>query len=388
MTTADFPRTARVVVVGGGVMGASTAYHLALRGCRDVVLLEMEPFFGLGATGRCAGGIRYQFSTEINVRLSQLSLPMLDRFEEETGQAIDLRKCGYLFLLNNEADVEAFRANVLMQHGLGVATEWLSGNEVRAKVPQLAADDVLAGTFHADDGLADPNGVVAGYIAAGRRLGVRALTDTAVTGFRSQAGRVAVIETNQGDIACETVVNAAGPWSARVSQMAGIPLPVVPIRRQMLTTTPLLALDPEFPFVIDFARSLYFHREGEGVLTGMSNPGQEPGFDQGVDEAWEEVHLEAAMARLPLLQDAGLIAHWAGLYEVTPDAHPIISTVPGLDGYVLVTGFSGHGFMHGPAAGLLTAEIILDGRALTMDLGPLDYRRFDVGQLTRETNVI
>lgn len=384
----EFSQTAQVVVIGGGVMGASTAYHLAARGCQDVVLLEKQPFFGLGATGRCAGGIRYQFSTEINVRLSLLSLPMLDRFEEETGQPIDLNYCGYLFLLNNNIDIATFKENIALQHRLGVPTEWLTGDEIRDWVPQLAADDVLAGTFHAGDGLADPNGVVAGYIAAARRLGVTAHTDTAVTGIRTEQGRVSGVETSKGAISCSTIVNAAGPWSAVVSQMAGIPLPVVPIRRQILTTTPLPSLAEDFPFIIDFARSLYFHRESQGILTGMSNPGQSPGFDESVDEAWEEVHMEAALTRLPLLEEAGLVAHWAGLYEVTPDAHPIISSVPGLEGYVVVTGFSGHGFMHGPVAGLLAAEIILDGKAHTLDINALDYGRFDQGSLKQEYNVV
>ncbi len=384
----DFTQTAEVVVIGGGVMGASTAYHLALRGCQNVVLLEKQPFFGLGATGKCAGGIRYQFSTEINVRLSLLSLPMLDRFEEETGQPIDLQYCGYLFLLTNDNDIATFRENIALQHRLGVPTEWLTGDEIRSRVPQLAADDVLAGTFHAGDGLADPNGVVAGYIAAARRLGVSAYTDTAVTGIHTDQGRVTGVETSKGTISCSTVVNAAGPWSAVVSQMAGIPLPVVPIRRQMLTTTPLPSLAEDFPFIIDFAKSLYFHRESQGILTGMSNPDQAPGFDESVDDAWEEVHMEAAFTRLPLLEEAGLVAHWAGLYEVTPDAHPIISSVPSLAGYVVVTGFSGHGFMHGPVAGLLTAEIILDGGAHTLDISALDYGRFDQGSLKQEYNVV
>ncbi|MFN2135830.1 MAG: NAD(P)/FAD-dependent oxidoreductase [Candidatus Promineifilaceae bacterium] len=384
----ELENLAQVVVIGGGVMGASTAYHLALRGCRDVILLEKQPFFGQGATGKCAGGIRYQFSTEINVRLSLLSLPMLDRFEEETGQPIDLRYCGYLFLLTDEADLPQFRANVALQNGLGVPTKWLTPDEVRQKAPQLHAPDCLGATFHAGDGLADPNGVVAGYIAAARRLGVRCHTDTAVTAIRTEQGRVSGVETNRGAIACETVVNAAGPWSGVVSEMVGIPLPVLPIRRQILTTTPLPALDPHFPFVIDFARSLYFHREGEGILTGMSNPNEPPGFDETVDENWEDNHMEAAMTRLPLLEQAGLLAHWAGLYEVTPDAHPIISDVPGLDGYVVVSGFSGHGFMHGPIAGVLTAEIVLDGRAHTLDLSALDYRRFDLGRSSLEYNVV
>ncbi|MEW5986819.1 MAG: FAD-binding oxidoreductase [Chloroflexota bacterium] len=384
----DLPKTAEIVIIGGGVMGASVAYHLAARGCRDVLLLERESFFGLGATGRCAGGIRYQFSTEINIRLSQLSLPMLARFEAEIGQAIDIRPCGYLFLLTNEQDVQAFQRHVALQRRLGVQTQWLSGDEVRRWLPQLAADDVLAATFHGLDGLCDPNGVVAGYIAAARRLGGQALTDVTVTGLETTGGRVKAVHTSGGRIACDVVVNAAGPWSAVVSDLAGVPLPVTPIRRQMLTTTPLPTIPAGFPFVIDFAQSLYFHREGEGLLTGQSNPHQTPGFDQSIDEEWEWQHLERAIARLPLLAAAGRAAHWAGLYEVTPDAHPILGAVPQLAGYYVITGFSGHGFMHGPACGLLLAEIILDGRAHSLDVSMLDYGRFAEGRLIREYNVV
>jgi sarcosine oxidase subunit beta len=202
------PKQASVVIVGGGVMGASTAYHLVLQGYQDVVLLEREPFFGMGATGKCAGGFRYQFSTEINIRLSKISIPMLERFEEETGQAIDLRKCGYLFLLTNEHDVNKFRENVQLQRSLGVMTEILTGDEVRDLVPQLVADDVLAGTYHAGDGLVDPNGVVNGYITAGRRLGVLAFTDVEVTGIGIQEDRIHSVKTTEGTINCEKVVKA------------------------------------------------------------------------------------------------------------------------------------------------------------------------------------
>ena len=382
------PQSAQVVVIGGGVMGASTAYHLALRGVRDVVLLESQSFFGQGATGKCAGGIRYQFSTAINVRLSQISLPMLRRFEEETGQPIDLRWPGYMLLATTEENIAEFRRNVALQHSLGVPTEWLTGDEVRRRVPQLAADDVLAATYHAGDGIADPNGVVAGYISAGRRLGVRAFNDAPVTGMEVANDRVTAVITPHGRVACETVVNAAGPWAALVSEMAGVPLPIIPVRRQMLTTAPLPELDPDFPFVIDFARSLYFHREGEGLLTGMSNPNQAPGFDESIDDEWELTHLEAAVERLPLLAHARLLARWAGLYEVTPDAHPIIGRIPQRPNFIVVAGYSGHGFMHGPVAGLLVSEIILDGRAHTLDISQLGYERFAEGRLVTEYNVI
>ena len=382
------PPQAEVVIIGGGVMGASTAYHLALKGCPNVVLLERDSFFGLGATGKCAGGIRYQFSTEINIRLSQISLPMLQRFEDETGQAIDLRWPGYLFLLTNEADVAAFRRHVTLQNQLGVPTTWLTGDEVRRRVPQLVADDVIAATYHKGDGLADPHGVVSGYIQAGRRLGVQAFTDTAVTDIHTQSGRITAVQTTHGPIACAHVVNAAGPWAGVVSDMAGIPLPITPIRRQILTTTPLPAIPPDFPFIIDFAQSLYFHREGKGLLTGMSNPNEPAGFNERVDEDWELTHMEAAMARLPLLAQAGRLANWAGLYEVTPDAHPIIGAVPHLAGYYVVAGFSGHGFMHGPVSGLLMAELICHGRITTLDIAMLDYNRFAENRLIQEYNVV
>lgn len=381
-------RTADAVVVGGGVMGASTAYHLARKGCRQVLLLERNPLFGQEATGKCAGGIRYQFATEINIRLSQASLPMLDRFEDELGQAIDLRRCGYLFVLTNERDVEAFRAIVALQNRLGVGTQWLTGDEVRERLPLLRLDDALAGTWNAADGLADPNGVVQGYIAGASRLGATCLTDVEVTGLRVEGGRVRAVQTRQGEVETPLVVNAAGPWAGEVGKMAGVDIPVVPLRRQIAVTTPIPQLPRDFPFVIDFARSLYFHREGAGLLTGMSNPHERPGFDQRVDAEWELVHFAAALERMPLLADAGIASRWAGLYEVSPDAHPILGRVPEVEGLYCIAGFSGHGFMHGPICGLLLAEEIVDGRAHSLDISSLGLSRFREGRPIREYNVV
>jgi sarcosine oxidase subunit beta len=383
----SLPSTASVVIVGGGVMGASAAYHLAKAGQRDVVLLERESFFGQGASGRNAGGIRYQFSTEINIRLSQLSLPMLDAFEEETGQAIDIRHCGYVFLLVSEADIAAFQQNVTLQHRLGVQTEWLSGEEIRRRLPMMHLDDVLAGTWHAKDGLADPNGVVMGYINHARRLGVKHFTETTVTAIERSGDKVTAVTTDHGRIATPIVLNAAGPWAASVGRMAGLDLPIVPIRRQWFTTTPLPQIPRDFPFVIDFAQSLYFHREGDGLLTGMSNPNEPPGFDQSVDKDWELVNMEAAARRLSLLETAGIASRLAGLYEVTPDAHPILGTTP-VEGFYVCAGFSGHGFMHGPICGLLMAEEILRGRATTLDIDPLRITRFIERKTVDEYNVV
>ena len=383
----DLPLTTDVVIIGGGVMGASTAYHLALAGAKNVVLLERESYFGLGATGRCAGGVRYQFATEVNVRLSIASMAMIERFAEETGQACDYRPCGYLFVLTTAEDVARFEHNVALQRRLGVPTEWLSGDEVRQRLPLMRFEDALAGTCHDKDGLADPNSIVMGYLGRARQLGVQALTGITVQAINVEGGRVTAVVTDAGTIGTGAVVNAAGPWAGQVGAMAGVEIPITPIRRQMITTTPLPDLPADFPFVIDFARSLYFHREGEGLLTGMSNPHEQPGFSQKVDEAWELVAMEAAARRLPLLEKAGRVAGWAGLYEVTPDAHPIFGPTP-VAGFWVVGGFSGHGFMHGPIAGKLMAEFLLEGQSRSVDVSMLDLARFSQGRLIHEYNVI
>jgi len=380
--------TADAVIVGGGVMGASTAYHLAKKGCKDILLLERERFFGTQATGKCAGGIRYQFGTEINVRLSQLSLPMLHRFEEELGQPIDLKACGYLFLLTKPEDLEVFRQTLEMQHRLGVKTAWLEPPNIAELVPDVNMEGLLAGTFNPDDGLADPSSVVQGYISGAGRLGVSLKTEVEVTDILANGDRVTGVVTNQGTVSTPVVVNAAGPWAQVIGEMAGLEIPVVPLRRQIVVTGPMPEVPDNFPFVIEFARSLYFHPEGEGLLTGMSNPDETPGFDQSVDKAWELVHLEAAIERLPLLEQAGLASRWAGLYEVSPDAHPILGRVPELEGFFCINGFSGHGFMHGPACGLLLAEEILDGGAHTLDISPLYIDRFREGGDKRDPEKI
>lgn len=383
----EIPTTADIVVIGGGVMGASTAYHLARRGARNIVLLEREELFGMGATGRCAGGVRYQFSTEVNIRLSLESLPMLERFKEEIGQDVDYYQCGYLLVATREKDAATFRRNVELQNSLGVQTQLLSGDEVCARLPLMKFDDALVGTFHQKDGLVDPNSVVAGYVGAAQKMGVQAITNAEVTGIRLRADEVEAVETTQGTISTRMIVNTAGPWSGLIGQMAGMEIPIVPIRRQMFTTNALPEIPRDFPFVIDFGQALYFHRSGDGLLVGMSNPNQEPGFDQSVDEDFEYVNLEAAIQRMPLLERASRASHWAGLYEVTPDAHPILGGCE-IKGFTICTGFSGHGFMHGPVAGKLMSEYILDGMFSTVDVSMLDLARFEEGRLIQEYNVV
>lgn len=381
------PKTADVVILGGGVMGASTAYHLASSGQNNVLLLERESFFGTGATGRCAGGIRHQFNTEVNIRLSQKSLSMIDALEEETGQSALVRKCGYLFVLTAEKDVSVFQKNLKLQHSLGVKTEWLSGDEVRKRTLPCFFPDAIGGTFNADDGLADPNSIVMGYINAARRHGAVCLTDCSANGIELEKNKVRKVRTSLGTVETETVVNACGPWSAFFGKEIGLEIPVSPLRRQWFVTETIPELPAEFPFVIDFSQSLYFHREASGLLSGMSNHKQHIGADQSIDQDWEMQHIDAAVARMPLLGNSGIKARQAGLYELTPDAHPIIGNTP-VEGFHLLTGFSGHGFMQGPICGKLMAEILIDGKASTVDISMLDYKRFAEKRMIPEYNVV
>lgn len=382
------PERAEVVIVGGGVMGASTAYHLVQRGIRDVVLVERDDFFGQGSTGRCAGGIRHQFSTDINIELSIKSIGMLERFEEEIGQAIDLRQCGYLFLLTTEAEMEQFRQNVIRQRAHGVDTEILTTDQIAQRLPLLNLEDIIGGTFYGRDGVADPSGVVNGYIAAARARGVKAFNGVEVMSIEVSHGAITGVQTSQGNIKTSTVVNAAGAWSVKIAAMAGVDLPLRPERQQILVTTPIDEVPHDFPMVIDFHQRLHLLREGNGILTGMSKVGEPSTFDQTVDPDWTMQHMECAMQRMPALERAGKLTEWAGLYEVTPDAHPVIGPVQGIDGFYVVAGFSGHGFMHGPIAGLLVSEQIVDGRAHTLDITCLRPERFAEGQVMHEFNVV
>ena len=224
----QLPATADIVIVGGGVMGASTAFHLAQRGTKNVVLLEREQFFGAGATGRCAGGIRHQFATAINIELSKVSLRMLDDFEAVTGRPALVRKCGYMFVLTRAADVARFEQTIALQRSLGIQTEWLDGAQVQRRLPACRFADALGGTFFKEDGLADPNSVVMGYIDAARRLGATCHSGVSVTGIVSAGGRISAVHTNAGAISTPIVINTCGPWSAALAQMAGLALPVVP----------------------------------------------------------------------------------------------------------------------------------------------------------------
>jgi sarcosine oxidase subunit beta len=380
-------RTAEIIVIGGGVVGVSIAYHLARRGARGVLLLEREAMLGTGSTGACAGGFRYQFSSEINVRLSQISIPALLRFREEIGVPLTLNQDGYLFLLTREADVSAFRESLALQRRLTVPVEWLGPEEAAALVPALEVRDVLAATYGPADGIADPAGVTQGYAAGARRLGATIETGSEVREIRVEGGRVRGVRTAREVIAAPVVVNAAGPWAAPVARLAGLELPVRPSRRHVVTTRPFPGAPSRHTLVIDFASTFYFHRESGGLLFGMSR--EEPdGFDTSVDPDFVSRIVEVGLRRFPPLGEAALGRSWAGLYEMTPDAHPILGEAPDLPGFFLANGFSGHGFQHAPAVGLLLSEAILEGKATTLDIAPLGLARFAGTAVTPERHVV
>ena len=385
--TGGLPPRAEAVVVGGGVMGTSAAYHLAARTMTDVVLLEREPFLGVMSTGQCAGGVRHQFASEINVRLSLESIAMLERFPDEIDQEIGLRFDGYLILLGSTQSVTSFKKAVDMQHRLGVATRWIETDDVARMVPLLNLDGMQAATFYERDGLCDPSSVVQGYASAARRKGARVVTGAGVTGIDRRAGTF-LVHTQKGTIETPVLVNACGAWAPEIGRMVGVDIPIQPVRRQMAVTTPMPQVPSDFPFTIFFDESLYFHREGAGILTGQSNRDESPGYKLDIDTEWEIAHFEHAVARFPLLESVGVLSRWAGLYEVTPDAQAIFGRVPTVEGFYIMAGFSGHGFMHGPVAGLLIAEEIIDGRAHTVDIAPFRYERFLDGELNPEFNVI
>lgn len=390
------PKTSDVVVIGGGIMGASTAYHLAERGGLSVTLLEKAEQFGQESTAKCAGGIRHQFSTEVNIKLSLESIKMMERFPQEIGQEIGLQQIGYLFILDSEKDLAQFKRNVALQNSLGVESQLLSVDDIRQRVPLLNLEGIVGGSIYERDGLADPNSIVLGYINKTRQLSrkqgaapIHLLNSVTVTDVRVSNGKVRAVVTNEGEIATETIVITAGAWSGQIGRMMGVDIPIVPVRRQIAVTTPLPELPPDFPFALFFGQTLYFHPEsGQSILTGKSNPDEPEGFGQEVDPRWTEVHLLEAMHRFPLLEKAGLLTQWAGLYEVTPDEQAILGRLPELEGAVIAAGFSGHGFMHGPIVGKLMAEEILDGRAYTVNIDDLRYERFALGKDVAEYNII
>jgi len=378
--------SADVVIAGGGIMGCALAYQLARRNV-DVVLLERETL-GSQSTGKCAGGVRQQFSTEANVRLQRLSVEMLESFEQDTGHPADFRQIGYLFLFTQPQQVEDFRHNIEMWHRVGLTeARWVDPAEAAKMVPVLNVDDVLGCTFCPTDGIASPADVTSGYASAARRHGARLSEGVEVTGIEVASGRVQGVRTSGGHIATRLVVNCAGAWAASIGRMAGLEIPVLPYRRHIAVTGTFPALPRTTPMTVDFRTSLYFHPEGDGVLIGMSDRSEPPGFVTDVNWEFLEKMFEQAALRAPALASAGVKTAWAGLYESTPDHQAILGPIDEVEGFWCAAGFSGHGFMQGPAAALLLTQLLLDHRS-EIDISSFAFERFARGSLVTERNII
>jgi sarcosine oxidase subunit beta len=378
---------ADVVIIGGGVIGTSIAYHLAKMGAQDIVVLEKEPMLGMGSTGKCAGGIRQQFSSEVNVHLAMESVRFFETFEQELGADPEFRQYGYLFLATTEEDAAAFQHNASLQRSLGLAVDVLSPQQAADLVPALNVHDVLLATYCPSDGYADPHSVLQGLAKGARRLGVEICTQTQATEIEVAADRVRAVVTNRSRIETPVVVDAAGPWLATVARMAGIELPVLPYRRQIFVTNPFPAIPDPLPMVIDFLPSFYFRKEGPGILMGMTDDLEPSSFNTHVDWSFLEQAVVKAIHRAPVLEQAGFMDGWGGLYAVTPDDNPILGSLPEVAGFICAGGFSGHGFMQAPAVGKALAELILQGQP-ALDISPLSVHRLREGREYREERVI
>jgi sarcosine oxidase subunit beta len=349
--------------------------------------LERETL-GSQSTGKCAGGVRQQFSLEANVRLQRMAVRMFEDFERETGHPADFRQIGYLFVLTLPQHVEDFRLNMEMWHRAGLTeARWVDPAEAHRMVPILNVDDVLGCTFCPTDGIASPADVTAGYAAAARRLGARVKEGVEVTGIDVTGGRVQGVRTSAGEVATRLIFNCAGPWAASIGRMAGLEIPVLPYRRHIAVTGTFPAVPRNSPMTVDFQSSLYFHPEGDGVLMGMSDRSESPGFSTDVNWEFLEKTFEQAARRAPALAGAGVKTAWAGLYEVTPDHQAILGPVPEVEGFWCAAGFSGHGFMQAPAAALLLTQLLLDHQS-EIDISTFAFTRFAEGALVHERNVI
>ncbi|WP_327322014.1 FAD-binding oxidoreductase [Streptomyces sp. NBC_01210] len=368
--------SAEVVIIGGGVVGASIAFHLAEAGVRDVLVLERdEP--ASGSSGKPIGGIRAQFSDPLNIRLGQRSLEAWRAFNARPGADIGMESVGYLFLLGSKAEEATFQQAVDVQNELGVRSRIITPREAHELCPYVDPHSVVAAAYSPDDGYALPKAAVHGYLRAARRLGATLRTHCTVTGIDVGGGRVRAVRTTSGTVRTSTVVCAAGPWSAAVGAMAGVELPVTPLRRQIALTGPLSPAPPRVPFTLDFDSTLYFHNDGAGGLVlGLSDPRQEPGFGREFSQEWLEPFREAAARRAPALAGLQARSGWAGLYEMTPDRNALIGRAGEVNGFLYATGFSGHGFLQAPAVGETVRDLYLD-RTPFIDVGPLAATRFE-----------
>lgn len=379
------PEQSDVVIVGGGVMGASTAFHLAEAGV-NVLLLERDSLAS-GSTSKAAGGVRANFSDELNIAMGLRSLHAFENFGVKPGQEIDLHQDGYLFILTKNEDVELFRHSIELQNAMGVQSRLVSPQEAKELSPLLNVDDVLAASFSPRDGHCTPESVVLGYATGARHHGAKVLTGVEVTGIEIEGNEIVAVNTSAGRVATTTVINCAGAWSPSIGKMVGLDIPVVPYRREILITEAIPNLPSNFPMTLDFSTTFYFHREGPGLLTGFSDQSVAPGYSLTRDDSFIEKLAEHALHRAPGVIDAGIKSGWAGLYEVTPDHNALLGEWHGISRFLYATGFSGHGFLQGPAIGEILRDLYLNETPF-VDISPLAIGRFEHGQLRPERNII
>ncbi len=372
---------ASVVIIGGGVIGASIAWHLAQLGWKDILILDQGERPGEGSTGRATGGFRASYGSAINVRLSLLARERLRRFAEDTGGTCGFQPVGYLWLAANSAERDELRAGLELQHreGLGESCE-VTADQCRALVPALAAERLVGGVWSPTDGYIRPMGILAGYLSAATREGVEVRWRTRVEGLeRDSAGRIAAVHTNTGPISADHVVNAAGAWAGQVAATAGLDVPVTPLRRQIVPTAPTSALPPGTPMTLFAGDGFHFRVRDDHVLLAWPTPGAaDDPWSVTVEPGWVEQVTAMAHQRVPALRAVPVRgdAAWGGLYEVSPDKHAVLGVHPDCENFFLANGSSGHGVMHSPALGALLAEIMTHGEARSLDASPLRPSRF------------
>jgi sarcosine oxidase subunit beta len=331
--------------------------------------------------------VRTQFSDPVNITLGARSLETFRDFPARFGQEIDFRQVGYLFLLDSADAVAAFEAAAALQNDLGIPTRMIGVEDARRLSPLIDPGGLLAAAFSPTDGHCTPESVVLGYAAAARRAGATLVPHCAVTGVDVRDGRIAAVQTEAGTVRTDTVICAAGAWAAEVGSWMGVDLPVTPLRRQILVTEPVAGLDPNTPFTIDFGTTFYFHGEGRGLLLGMSDPDETPGFKLAQSDAWLPRLGEAIARRAPALSEVGIAGGWAGLYEMTPDHNALIGRADTVENFLYATGFSGHGFLMGPAVGEVLRDLYL-GEQPFVDISGLSAARFANAGVRPELNIV
>jgi sarcosine oxidase subunit beta len=381
-----------VLIIGGGVIGCSIAYHLTRRGCRNVVVVERNTI-GSGSTAKAAGGIRQQFSCESNVRLAMYSVAFFEHFHERLellpdAGGVDFHQVGYLFLLSTQESFTAFKRNAALQQRLGLPVEVLTPTQVGTRWPWLKVSDVVGATYCPTDGYGSPHEVTQAFAAQARRQGASFIEGAGVSAITRKGTRIVTVETNRGTFSPGIVVGCAGAWSSELGRMVGVEIPVQPLRRMCFTTEPFDAIPHDAPMTIEMQNTFHFRPEGAGFMLGTSDQHEPYSFNTSVNWEWLNTVVEDAVKRVPLFEQARIHQGWAGSYETSPDHNAILGPIPGVENLLVATGFSGHGFMQSPATGLVISEFILDGQAHTIDVSDLGIERFSTGRLNQEENVI